>query len=154
MKRINLYPNATAYIKGGTEAPNLKGEVNFYQKKDCVLISASINGLPKNNSGFFGFHIHEGNRCAGAGFSDTGNHYNPTNAPHPLHSGDLPSLLSCNGNAQQTVTTDRFRVEDIIGRTVVIHSGTDDFVSQPSGNAGMKIACGVIVGKHLKRRNF
>lgn len=77
-------------------------------------------------------------------FSDTGNHYNPTEAPHPSHSGDLPPLMLCNGGVCQSVTTNRFKVQDIIGRTVIIHNMPDDFSSQPSGNAGIKIACGVI----------
>lgn len=154
MKRINLYPNATAYIKGGKEAPKLTGRVNFYQKNSFVLISITINGLPKNASGFFGFHIHEGNNCTGDEFPYTGSHYNPTDTPHPLHAGDLPPLLSCKGSAYQTVTTDRFRVSDIIGKTIIVHSMPDDFTSQPSGNAGTKIACGVIIGAHMKRRNF
>ena len=137
-------PNAVACLKGGNEAPDLYGKVEFYQKKSCVLISISINGLPSTETGFFGFHIHEGKSCSGCNFSDTGNHYNPTEEAHPSHPGDLPPLMLCNGGACQTVMTDRFKVQDIIGRTVVIHSMPDDFNSQPSGNAGAKIACGVI----------
>lgn len=137
-------PDAIAYIKGGKQATALCGKVEFYQKKSCVLISINIKGLPSASGGFFGFHIHEGQSCSGSNFSDTGNHYNPTEAPHPSHSGDLPPLILCNGGACQTVATDRFKVRDIIGRTVVIHSMPDDFNSQPSGNAGTKIACGVI----------
>ena len=77
-------------------------------------------------------------------FFDTGSHYDPSGTPHPKHAGDLPPLLLCNGGAFLAVRTDRFRVEDILGRTVVIHSGPDDFKSQPAGNAGKKLACGVI----------
>ena len=58
--------------------------------------------------------------------------------------GDLPPLLSCNGNAYMTVKTDRFKVKDIIGRTVIIHYRADDFRTQPSGDSGEKIACGII----------
>lgn len=136
--------HAIAVIHGGHRAPNLRGQVKFFQKKDCVLVSAQIKGLPDSDSGFFGFHIHEGSCCTGPDFSDTGGHYNPTNGPHPAHAGDLPPLLSFSGSACQTVVTDRFCVTDIIGRTVVIHSMPDDFHSQPAGNAGAKIACGVI----------
>lgn len=139
-----LCPIATATISGGKEAPCLSGKIKFYQKRSCVLIEAIITGLPSTKTGFFGFHIHEGESCSGTDFSDTGNHYNPANTLHPSHAGDLPPLMLCNGGACQTVTTDRFRVEDIIGRTVVIHSMPDDFNSQPAGNAGTKIACGVI----------
>ena len=138
-------PSAIAYIQGGNMAPDLVGEVKFYQKRDFVLVEVRVSGLPVGGgSGFFGLHIHEGASCSGESFSKTGNHYNPTGAPHPRHAGDLPPLLLCNGGAHMAVKTDRFRVEEIIGRTVVIHSGADDIKSQPSGNAGEKIACGVI----------
>ena len=63
---------------------------------------------------------------------------------HPKHAGDLPPLMGCQGNAYLAVKTDRFIVHDIIGKTVVIHSDPDDFHTQPAGNAGKKIACGVI----------
>ena len=109
-----------------------------------MIVTAKISGLPQNGTGFYGFHIHEGNNCDGAGFSDTGGHYDPKGLPHPSHAGDLPPLLSNNGNAYMTVKTERFRLKDIIGRTVVIHAGPDDFHTQPSGNSGEKIACGVI----------
>ena len=63
---------------------------------------------------------------------------------HPFHSGDLPSLLENNGYAYMTVLTNRFKIADIIGKVVIIHDSPDDFTSQPSGNSGMKIACGII----------
>jgi len=144
MEQFSL-PGAIANIKGGGNAPNLFGEVRFYQKQDCVQIVANISGLPQTDSGFFGFHIHEGKSCSGNDFSETANHYNPSSCAHPMHAGDLPPLMRCHGGAYQSVTSDRFRVSDVIGKTVVIHSDPDDFHSQPSGNAGTKIACGVIL---------
>ena len=136
--------DAVAEIRGGVEAPQLAGCVEFYQENGCVLIMARVSGLPESETGFFGFHIHQGESCSGTGFSETGSHYNPTAQAHPKHASDLPPLLACQGNAYLSVKTDRFSVKDIIGRTVVIHSDPDDFHSQPAGNAGKKIACGVI----------
>lgn len=144
MNQIRFFPQAIATIRGENESSDLFGEIKFYQKRNHVVVSATVNGLPDTPSGFFGFHIHEGQTCTGISFADTGNHYNPANKPHPMHAGDLPPLMLCNGGAYQITATDRFHVEDIIGRTVVIHSMPDDFRSQPSGNAGTKIACGVI----------
>lgn len=135
---------ASATIRGGNQVPSIYGQVNFYQKKGYVLVTAHIRGLPETTSGFFGFHIHEGETCKGTDFANTLNHYNPANSPHPSHAGDLPPLMYCNGCACQSFTTDRFCVNDIIGRTVVIHDMPDDFNTQPSGNSGTKIACGVI----------
>jgi Cu-Zn family superoxide dismutase len=138
-------PDAVAYLKGGKETPKVHGEVKFYQEQKGVLVVAKVSNLPKDNhTGFFGFHIHEGIGCSGENFADTGSHYAPSASPHPMHAGDLPPLLAVNGQAYLAVETDRFRVEEILGRTVVIHSQPDDFTSQPAGNAGTKIACGVI----------
>ena len=145
MDNSTTRPSAVAHIRGGNNAARLSGEVKFYEQPNSVLIIADISNLPQtNDSGFFALHIHEGNACSGENFSATKNHYNPTGEAHPRHAGDLPPLLLCNGGALMAVKTDRFRVSDVIGRTVVIHSGPDDFTSQPSGNAGQKIACGVI----------
>ena len=137
-------PDAVARIRGGMEAPQLSGCVWFYQENGYVLIAARICGLPKSETGFFGFHIHQGDNCLGKDFSGTEGHYNPTSQPHPKHAGDLPPLLECRGNAFLSFRTDRFSVGEIIGRTVVIHRDPDDFHSQPAGDSGMKIACGVI----------
>jgi len=145
MQHCRKSPGAVARIVGGEEAPHLSGCVRFYQENGCVRIVAMISGLPKaSETGFFGFHIHQGRDCSGMGFPGTEGHYNPTEQIHPKHAGDLPPLLSCKGNAYLSVKTDRFSVNEIIGRTVVIHSDPDDFHSQPAGNAGEKIACGVI----------
>ena len=77
-------------------------------------------------------------------FTNTKMHYNPNNCPHPYHVGDLPPLIENNGYAYMSVLLNKFRIKDIIGRTLIIHDMPDDFTSQPSGNAGKKIACGRI----------
>lgn len=142
---LSAGPDAVAYIHGGAEAPCLSGEVRFYQERGSVLVVADLSGFPQTGeSGFFALHIHEGGSCCGEDFPETGGHYNPDATQHPHHVGDLPSLLVCHGNAYLAVRTGRFCVQDVIGRTVVIHGGSDDFHTQPAGNAGTKIACGVI----------
>ena len=147
MRKCSASENAIAYIKGGKDAPCLSGEVRFSQRKNFVLIVASVKNLPKTESGFFGFHIHEGSSCSGTDFEATKGHFNPDFTDHPNHAGDMPPLLYVKGGAYLAFTTDRFTVNDIIGRTVVIHSGPDDFTTQPAGNAGKKIGCGEIVYK-------
>ncbi len=145
MRNCSAGPDAVAYMQGGEEALRLSGIIQFYQKCGSVLVVANVSGLPQNSAtGFFPLHIHEGGGCSGEDFPNTGGHYNPAGAPHPGHAGDLPPLLLCRGGAYLAVRTDRFSVQDIIGRTVVIHSGSDDFKSQPAGGSGTKIACGVI----------
>ncbi len=144
MQYCRKSPDAVAQLYGRAEVPQLTGCVQFYQESGCVLIVARISGLPESETGFFGFHIHQGENCSGTDFSGTGSHYDSADRMHPKHAGDLPPLLACQGNAYLSVITDRFSVNEIIGRTVVIHSDPDDFHSQPAGNAGKKIACGVI----------
>ena len=137
-------PEAIARVSGGVGAPCLFGTVKFYQMGKQVLVVSEIYGMPKNETGFFALHIHEGGSCQ-EDFTLTGSHYNPENLPHPMHAGDLPPLLNCDGRAFSAVLTGHFTIKEIIGRTAVIHEGVDDFTSQPAGNAGQKIACGLIV---------
>lgn len=148
---LNHSPNACAQIEGSTEYPGIRGMVRFYQTKSGVLVEAEVAGLPHGDdpcaADIFGFHIHEGPACTGNNadpFADTGSHYNPEGCPHPAHAGDLPPLFGNRGLAFMTVLTDRFIVDEIAGRTIVIHRSPDDFTSQPSGNSGIKIACGQI----------
>lgn len=144
MMTQNQTSSAIAHISGGRACPGLRGTVRFLPRRGGTLVVAEICGLPVSKTGFFAFHIHEGGDCCGNDFSNTGGHYNPGGAEHPNHAGDLPPLLSDNGRAYSQVLTGRFRVEDIIGRTVVVHAGADDFFTRPSGNAGRKIGCGVV----------
>lgn len=145
MNRESVRPDAVAFLRGGAEESHLSGQLRFYQERSCVRVVADVSGLPADNeSGFFALHIHEGGSCSGPEFAGTGGHYNPRNRAHPKHAGDLPPLLSCGGRAHLALRTDRFRVEEVLGKTAVLHSGPDDFHSQPAGNAGRKIACGVI----------
>lgn len=151
MFKANYKPNSAADISGGENYPGIRGRVIFRQQKNGVLVTADIYGLPTGetgcDSGVFGFHIHEGEDCGSNGqepFSNTKGHYNPGDCPHPYHAGDLPPLFENDGYAYMSFLTNRFTAIEIIGRTVVIHLKPDDFHSQPSGNSGEKIACGVI----------
>lgn len=136
--------DAIAELSGGSMLPFLKGTAEFRQMREGVLVTIFLSGLPSSSTGFFALHIHEGTSCSGDGFPATGGHYNPAGLAHPLHAGDLPPLLFNSGMAYLSVMTNRFSVNDVLGRTVVIHSGPDDLHTQPSGNAGTKIACGTI----------
>ena len=135
----SLYPDASARFNG-----SVFGKADFFQMPKGVLIKIHVHGLPLENvTDFFALHIHEGNSCDN-GFSKTGGHYNPLNMSHPRHSGDLPPLLSNGGEAYMTVLTNRFTLDEVTGKAIVIHSDSDDFYSQPAGNPGIKIACAII----------
>ena len=151
----NRMPYAVAQIQGNADSPNLRGTVQFFTAPGGTIVDATLNGLPDMSLptadpqvGPFGFHVHEGGSCTPTGgadpFSDAGGHYNPTNQPHPLHAGDLPVLFPNNGFSHMRVYTDRFAPKDVVGRTVIVHQMPDDFRTQPSGDSGMRIGCGVI----------
>ncbi len=151
LKILGRKPNAIAVISGSLDYATIKGITHFYQTKSGVFVLTSISGLPGSNDicsqPIFAFHIHEGSSCSGNKddyFANAMTHYNPHNCPHPYHAGDMPPLFGADGNAFSAFFTNRFRVKEIIGKTVIIHSLPDDFTTQPSGNAGQKIACGII----------
>ncbi len=144
-------PKAFAKIKGSDEYSEITGNVWFYESPMGVLTVANIKGLPSKKDGcgggVFGFHIHTGGSCEGDAadpFSQTQGHYDPEGCEHPYHAGDMPPLFENNGEAFLAFVSNRFGIDEIIGRTVVIHSNADDFTTQPSGNSGKKIACGEI----------
>ena len=145
-------PAAYATIKGSNAYPQLHGIVRFYPVVSGVLVNAEIYGLPVKNpicsNHIFGFHIHEGTSCTGTEaepFANAGPHYNPGGCEHPAHAGDMPPLFATyDGFAWNTFLSDRFKWGDILGHTVTIHRDPDDFRTQPSGNLGPMIGCGVI----------
>ncbi len=146
-------PQAAASLAGSENYLGISGTVRFYQTGKGVIVLAEISGLPHSelpcHDRVFGFHIHEGTDCGGTmddPFADTMSHYDPHGCEHPYHAGDLPPLFGNNGYALSLFLTQRFSVDEVIGRTVIIHDMPDDFTTQPSGRSGTKIACGVICG--------
>lgn len=146
-------PCAFARINGSCHYPYIHGTIKFYHLANGkVLTVFDICGLPVENvrcaERFFAVHIHEKGTCEGTAdepFSEAGAHYNPHDCPHPMHAGDLGVLFAdCNGRAQSVTVFDNFCISEILGGSIIIHKNPDDFVTQPSGNSGERIACGVI----------
>lgn len=144
-------PTASAAVFGGPTYPDITGRVNFYQTTLGTFVAAQVFGLPQGEGNcrkrIFAFHIHSGSSCTGTAedaFADAGTHYDPDECLHPDHAGDLPPLWGNDGYAFSAFLTDRFSVEEVLGKAVIIHAGPDDFTTQPAGNAGQKIACGII----------
>lgn len=143
--------SASAMLCGGNGYPDIRGTALFRRRENGVLVTINVFGLPKDggdcDNRMFAMHIHDGELCTGTDtdeFADAGTHFNPNHCLHPQHAGDLPPLFGCDRTAYCSVLTNRFALEDIIGKTLIIHDQPDDFTTQPSGNAGIKIACGVI----------
>ncbi len=144
-------PQAVAVLQGSATYPTIHGTVSFYQTQRGVLVAARIAGLPAPatpcRQPVFGFHIHSGDSCTGNSedpFADAGTHYDPMGCPHPYHAGDLPPLFGASGTAFSAFLTDRFRLDEVLEKAVILHAAPDDFSTQPAGNAGVKMACGVI----------
>lgn len=141
-------PQALAWITGNNAHPGLSGLVKFYDTPyGGILIESEVFGLPnismQNTTDFYAMHIHQNGDCSD-NFSKTGEHYSPTVSSHPNHAGDLLPLFGNQGYSWSVFYDKRLHTRDILGRSVIIHSSRDDFTSQPSGDSGEKIGCGVI----------
>ena len=143
-------PGATATLTP-TAGNTVGGTVTFMPSGNGVAVAAKVTGLPP---GSHGFHIHAKGDCSAPDASSAGDHYNPTSKPHgdpasaEHHAGDMPMLVAdASGNATLNATVAGLKIgsgEDIVGKAVVVHKDPDDFKTQPSGNSGARIACGVI----------
>ena len=151
LSRLSARPNARARVLGDSANPNLHGTVDFFTAESGTIVVAEFWGLPYDPApcavNINAMHIHADGNCSDStdtAFMNAGGHYNPKNCPHPAHAGDLPPLFSFDGYAFESFFTGRFTVDDVIGRSVIVHAQRDDFTSQPAGDAGKRIGCGVI----------
>ena len=145
-------PQATAKL-APTAGNQTAGTVTFTPNGDRVRVLAQISGLA---SGSHGFHIHEKGDCRAPDATSAGGHFNPGSQPHgnpaagAHHAGDMPMLVAdASGHATLDATLSSISLgsgaNGIVGRSVVVHKDPDDFKSQPAGNSGARVACGVIV---------
>jgi superoxide dismutase, Cu-Zn family len=144
-------PTAVANL-APTKGNSAAGTVHFTQKGDVVVVEAQAKGL---SPGPHGFHIHERGNCTAPDASSAGGHFNPVGAPHggpstdAHHAGDLGNLQAdANGNATLRVEVKGITLDagdrSIIGRAVIVHEKADDLKTQPSGNSGARVSCGLI----------
>ena len=145
-------PGASANLQP-TKGNKASGTATFTQTGDKVRVVANVSGL--NPGQEHGFHIHEAGDCSsGDGMSAKG-HFNPLGKPHAhystpeRHAGDMPALKAdASGNARIDTTLDVMTVApgpaSIVGRGLIVHASPDDYKTQPTGNAGARVACGVI----------
>ena len=144
-------PSAVANLEP-TTGNTAKGTVSFTQHGDRVRVSAQLSGLKPN--GEHAFHVHEKGDCSSGDGMSTGGHYNPAGKPHgpqdaAHHAGDMPSLTAdAYGNASTTFELSGVAIgsgaADLVGKGLIVHRDADDFKTQPTGNAGPRIACAVI----------
>ena len=144
-------PSAVANLEP-TAGNTAKGTVSFTQQGDRVRVSAQLSGLKPNAE--HAFHVHEKGDCSAADGMSAGGHYNPAGKPHgpqgaDHHAGDMPSLITdAYGNANATFELSGVSIgsgpADLVGRGLIVHRDADDYKTQPTGNAGPRIACAVI----------
>lgn len=145
-------PRASATLDP-TKGNNASGLVNFQQVGDAVRVVGTVQGL--NPGQQHGFHIHEAGDCSSGDGMSTKGHFNPQGTPHgdplsgPHHAGDLPALRAdSNGRANVDVTLGGMTVapgpNSVVGRGLIVHAQPDDYRTQPTGNSGARVACGVI----------
>ena len=133
---------------------DVAGALDLVVNEGVVLMTGQVSGLKPES--MHGFHIHEKGDCSSPDFKSAGEHFNPTSQAHgdpvmpPHHLGDIPNLVAdemgkAPVNARiEGVTLGDHGANDLVGRAVVVHAMPDDYKTQPSGNSGDRIACGVI----------
>lgn len=141
---------ATAQLQP-TKGNKAFGEATFEQVGDKVHVVVNVQGLKPGQQ--HGFHIHEVGDCSSGDGMSTKGHFNPFGKPHAHpgagHAGDLPALQAAqNGHGKLDVMLDGLTIGsgpgNIVGRGVIVHADPDDYSTQPTGNSGARIACGVI----------
>lgn len=142
---------ATLVLADGTEV----GTATFTQVGGETTAEFDLHGV--SAAGSHGIHVHETGVCTPPDFKSAGGHFNPAGVDHacpqttPRHAGDFGNVeIAEDGTGHLEVATDLVTVEEgpnsVVGRAVILHAGTDDCTTQPTGDAGGRLACGVIEG--------
>ncbi len=144
-------PTAVANLEP-TKGNETKGTVTFRQDGDEVRVRVNVTGLKPG--AVHGFHVHDKGDCSSGDGMSTGGHFNPAGKPHgpqsgEHHAGDMPSLTAdASGNANTSFELHGVSIgsgaADLVGKGLIVHRDPDDYKTQPTGNAGPRIACAVI----------
>jgi len=148
-KRISVIMES----KSGSTA---QGEAYFSEENGVVTFEAKFSGL---KPGTHAIHLHEKADCSAEDATSSGGHWNPTMTKHGkwgdaegYHKGDIGNIeADAEGNAKISMQTDEWCIgcldenKNIVGKAIIVHEGTDDFVTQPTGDAGGRISCGGII---------
>ena len=146
------YEKKNARAELMTANKNVIGEVKFKETGKGVEVTAEISGLKPRS--VHGFHIHENGKCEGPDFKSAGGHLNPKGrshagpGAHQKHLGDFGNIIANEkGVAKKEILIKNREInglEVVMNKAVILHQNPDDLVSQPSGNAGDRMACGLI----------
>lgn len=131
----------------------VEGTVRFVEQDGAVKVMAVVKGVER--AGLHGIHIHENGSCEGPDYKSAGGHLNPAGVDHacppttPRHAGDLGNIeVGDDGTGSLELTTDLISIaegdDSVVGKAMILHAGEDDCQTQPTGDAGARLACGVI----------
>ncbi len=153
---VGKAPSAVADLKP-TQGNQTKGHLTLTEEKNGVRIRGTISGLAENSA--HGFHVHEKGDCSAPDAKSAGEHLNPNHAQHgkaesgPHHLGDMDNLKAdSHGDVSVNVLISGAKLgdgslDDLVGKAFIVHATADDYQTQPAGNSGPRIACGVIAKK-------
>lgn len=152
---------ATATLQGAPGDTDFKGTVTFTPEGDGVRVVAHLEGV--DQAGAHGFHVHETGECThGEGdkhFTSAGGHFNPAGVEHacpptePRHAGDLGNIEVTNGTGHAEISTNLLSLSgpnSVVGKAIILHAKADDCKTQPTGDAGDRLACGVVTLGNLE----
>ncbi|WP_271393789.1 superoxide dismutase family protein [Aequorivita sinensis] len=156
VEEVKEAPKTLSVMMESKSGSNAIGQVVFTEENGVVKMDAKFEGLTE---GTHAIHIHEKADCSADDGTSTGGHWNPTHQRHGkwgdaegYHKGDIGNMVAdANGMAKISMETDEWCIgcddenKNIVGKAIIVHDGEDDFVSQPTGDAGGRVSCGGII---------
>lgn len=158
MDNTETHSHVAEVVLSEASASGLTGIATFTDNHGSVTLTVNVSNV--KTPGLHAIHLHQNGDCSAPDASSAGGHWNPTDDHHGkwdtehFHKGDIGNIdVKADGTGSLTLTTDKWCVDcsdstkNVVGKSIIIHEGADDFTTQPTGNAGGRIGCGVVTLK-------